>query len=243
MPSRNPRHTSSLRRGFSIIELIVVIGVVMVLLGIFLPALGGARASAKQVKQVSNIRQVGTCIDLYLNDWEETYPIADIRPDWTPLNVSIDDARALGIGKFWGVPIYETEIISKDEFDTIFWESHAFNTVAMYTDPRVMTPTTIPAWENHENSAVKQHWAKYPSDKGLVGVSFVPDSGNEDRLLPGHKLWNNGMSDGPLAPVLWADSSVTRIRHADLREPNPAPIDVWGSELMYTWNGIRGRDK
>lgn len=230
-------------RGFSIIELVVVIGVVMVLLGIFLPALSGTKASAKQLQQMSNIRQVGTLIDLYLNDWKETYPLADIRPDWYPDSVSQEDAERLGIGRYWATPLLTTGLIDREQFDVIYWDSHAFGTVAMYTNPDVMTPDTIPVWENHQNSAVKQSWARYPSLKGLIGVSFVPDGGSEDRLMPGHKLWNNGLPDGPKAPVLFADSSVVRLRYSEMREPDPAPIGYWGSGMMYTWFGIKGRDR
>jgi len=231
------------RRAFSIIELVVVIGVIMVLLGIFLPTLSGAKASAKQIQQVSNIRQVGTLIDLYLNDWKESYPIADIRPDWFPDSVSQADAERLGIGKRWETALIGASLATPHEIDTIYYNSHAFNSVTMYTSPDVMTPTTIPVWESHQNSAVKQSWAKYPSLKGLVGVSFVPDGGNEDRLVAGHKLWNNGLPDGPLAPVLFADSSVSRLRYSELRKPDPAPIGYWGLGIMYTWNGIKGRDR
>jgi len=215
----------------------------MVLMGILLPVLSGTKASAKQLQQMSNIRQVGTTIDLYLNDWKETYPIADIRPAWYPLSVDEETARALGIGRNWTAALLDADLLTQQQLNTLYHDSHAFGTVAMHTDPNVMTPDTIPVWENHQNSAVKQSWAIYPALKGLVGVSFVPDGGNEDRLMPGHKLWNNGLPDGPKAPVLFADSSVIRLRYSEMRKPDPAPIDVWGSGMMYTWDGIRGRDR
>lgn len=231
------------RKAFTIIELVVVIGVIMLLIGIFLPTLGGANTSAKQVKQMSNIRQVGTCIDLYLNDWEDTYPIADLRPDWHPSNVSRKVANELGIGLFWGVPIYKTEIVSKTQFDTIFWDSHAFHSVTMYTDPAVMDPLSIPAWKNHHNSAVRQYQASYPSAKGLIGVSFVPSSNNDDRLVPGHQRWNTGVDSGPIAPLLFADGSVDRLRFSELLAPKHPPADYWGQPVIYTWDGIGGRDR
>lgn len=231
------------RRGISIIELIVVIGVVMVLLGIFLPTLSGARASALQIQQVSNIRQIGTAIDLYLGDWDGTYPIADTRPDWHPLGVDRDTALQLGIGKSWTEALVASELLTSQQLSTLYDDSHIFASVAMYTNPDDMRPDTIPVWENHHNSAVKQHWATYPSRKGLLGVSFVPSDGSDDRLASGHRLWNTGLPDGPLAPVFFADSSATRLRYSDLARPEPAPIDVWGSPVMYTWHGIRGIDK
>lgn len=48
------------RGGFSLIELLVVIGVIGVLIAIILPALGKARSSAYQTVALSNVRSVGT---------------------------------------------------------------------------------------------------------------------------------------------------------------------------------------
>ncbi|HED54297.1 MAG TPA: type II secretion system protein [Phycisphaerales bacterium] len=231
------------RVGFSIIELVVVIGVIMVLMGLLLPVLGGAKATAMQMRQVSNIRQVGMLIDLYLNDWDDTYPLADIRPDWHPTSVSRKTAAALGIGRYWAMPLIDSGLVTRKQFQSIYWDSYAFGSVTMYTDPELMLPDSIPAWETFTNSPVRRYWAKYPSDKGLVGVSFVPDARGNDKLIPGYTLWHSMLPEGPRAPVLFADSSVLQIQHDELLEPDPAPIDVWGSGIMYTWHGIRGRDK
>lgn len=46
------------RSGFTLIELLVVIGIISALLGVMLPALGGARQSARNVQCLSNMRSL-----------------------------------------------------------------------------------------------------------------------------------------------------------------------------------------
>jgi prepilin-type N-terminal cleavage/methylation domain-containing protein len=56
------------RRGFSITEILVVISVIVVLLGLLLPALAGIRKSGLMTKSMANMRQIGTWMGLYSGD-------------------------------------------------------------------------------------------------------------------------------------------------------------------------------
>jgi prepilin-type N-terminal cleavage/methylation domain-containing protein len=61
--------------GFSLVELLVVIGVVAVLLGFLMPALGRARSQARIVHCMSNLRQVGVAMDAYVVANDGVYPL------------------------------------------------------------------------------------------------------------------------------------------------------------------------
>ena len=94
--SHLPAHIHA-RQGFTLVELLVVIGIIAVLIAILLPALTRAKESANKTVCTSNMRQLGVALMMYANDnkgmlpwpgssdpWSESWAMALLNKKYIP---------------------------------------------------------------------------------------------------------------------------------------------------------------
>ena len=62
------------KSGFTLIELLVVIAIIAILAAILFPVFAQAREKARQTACLSNMKQQGTAVMMYSQDYDETLP-------------------------------------------------------------------------------------------------------------------------------------------------------------------------
>ncbi len=97
----HPHQSHTCRGAFTLVELLVVIGIIAILIAILLPTLGAARESGQNVKCLANLRQIGLGLRLYAGQNRELLP-----PAWS----STRGGGALR-GQYWATILRESRVM------------------------------------------------------------------------------------------------------------------------------------
>ena len=93
-------------RGFTIIELLVVIGIIVLMIGLLLPALSKARETSRRTVCMSNLRQIGIGMQTYRDANGGRVPEAQTLPvdPHAPSIMSYLDPHLQGSKEIWECP-------------------------------------------------------------------------------------------------------------------------------------------
>ncbi len=91
MSAPQPTPASGRARAFTLVELLVVIGIIALLILILLPALNQARRQAQQTHCISNMRQLGMALVAYVQD----------NHDWLPYYASGGEGHKFDDWIYW----------------------------------------------------------------------------------------------------------------------------------------------
>ncbi|MCS7033724.1 MAG: type II secretion system GspH family protein, partial [Phycisphaerae bacterium] len=91
------------RRAFTLVELLVVIGIIALLVSILLPALGNARSAAETVKCAAGLREIGNTFRMYALDSRGWFPPSQLQPasGRTYIVDGVSYPTSDGLGAYW----------------------------------------------------------------------------------------------------------------------------------------------
>lgn len=214
------------RRAFSMIELIISIGIIMILIGLMLPALGQTREQANRTRDLASIRGAFIFLTQYTTDNRDFYPVGGEDP--------------VAAAKFWYVPLQLSGHIDSWRDLGIASREHDQSLIGLTQTALVAQPVFVPGAEERllEQPVVAQRASSvaFPSEKGILFQHFVdtPD-------MPA-TAWCC-LREAPSAPIAFGDSSafIRSYKQFDVQPP-PELYRLVGMPVVATWFGLRGRD-
>ena len=174
-------HSLSFKRGFSLLELIVVMSITSLLAGLLLPALSAVREHANRALCGSNQRQLGQALIMYGGSHNESLPIASTLDEFEPNPGELSKLRnAANIQSNYIANGRERRYIPEPLVDKS-WDGLG----RLYKWHYCGTPETFycPSHEGeHTLDKCEELWKDDPSDKVLYSnYQYV-----------GHKNWRSG---------------------------------------------------
>jgi type II secretory pathway pseudopilin PulG len=233
-----------MRRGFTLVELLVIVGIIAVLISLLLPALGRAREQARRAQCLSNLRQVHQAIVLYSLSHRDQVPLGFRRAkQFNSMLYSatagrfvlfghLFQANLLGDGRVVYCPAEENPAFSFNA-PTNPWPAPGVvpttNVQAGFSlRPEVEIPdvfdasTRLPRLSEFKNKAI------------LADLTAA-----RTRLETRHRVGLNVLFGNGAAT--WIDRKQIEPAISQLPEPAGAPNPAWNPQMDAVWLGLDRR--
>ncbi len=186
------------KQAFTLVELLVVIGIIAVLIAILLPALNAARAAAQKVVCASNIRQIGLGLYAYAasnRGWLPSPIIQDVNDFGNPsappnfLAESLDNAsrqfRCPSVDRILPAPPFSAVYAPTSYSDTNYQGNSVVLARQLATIPRSSEIICLDEWSYHSADAFcRPLWIRTSDGSTNQSHSF------HDQTLDQYQFWH-----------------------------------------------------
>jgi prepilin-type processing-associated H-X9-DG protein/prepilin-type N-terminal cleavage/methylation domain-containing protein len=201
------KHRSAQKPGaFTLVELLVVIGIVSILIAILMPALRRARDQALRVQCMSNLRQIHLAFALYANEFKENFPWPQYWHDY--------------LGDRLGRPESASALTGLPRRPILKCPAEARSRVVGFDDP------SLPDHTDYENEYIRN---SYSMNWNIGRYSSTPADGKTRKGFYGPTINPGGLAEAPYVTdaQLWGEGWGTPVFAWGINDP---------LELQTNWN-------
>lgn len=248
-----PRRPGRFAGAFSLLELLVTIGVIGVLLSIVLPALRGARSAARQTACIVNLRGVGVTMETHLRISRGLYPFAapGARLRMSPPD---EEAAYLTTGDHWNLRSSWPALLH----DAAPWRENFATWICPGADRPAERPwaasegggaAALPSY-SYSNSFIAKPRVWMPGATADPSLLQPVSAAEVERPAVKAIMYDEEMAHLSLdraprpdsIPILFADGHASTHPISDIASPVVNPFTGIALPLHDTGGGVTGRD-
>lgn len=248
----SPSERTGNRSAFSLIELLVTIGVIAILIGLVIPALAGARGAARQAVCLSNLHGIAKVLENYHQTYDDSYPFVWLDQELVATPPGENEGR-LRWDHPWKLEVYWPTIMHDNAPWRTFFEAWVCpgsprdparpwrlewggSGMSSYVYSRSFQAAPVLWTPGAEEDldllrAVRHAEVLFPASKVVMFDGDLAHLTPRDRAKPGTAI-----------PMLFADGHALASRREDATPPADNPFVEKPARLHDTPSGVRGRD-